>query len=324
MRQATRVPTHKDCNDETRELWYYEKTISTSARVGRRQMRHRNLWSTGKNKMDLTTLKAAFCAALIACSFFFFVCPNAFCAETVTVKDGLLSVNLKDTSLLHVARDIEKQSGVWFRGDETLFQEKISVTFTDLPLEEGLKRILTNLNYSLMFDDKHKVAGVMVMGEGQPAGAQPGRPGTQPPRVATPPATTSRPSATLRSRSSTSTPPAATLVRRPPRAVTPSARGGAASQLPGSSSSSSTNPEAFKVQENAPTPGGTVASDGPLPPAFRVIENATPPGGPVSDKETPEAFKVIRNAPPPGGTPQGTAASPGDSKPSTSSPSNTP
>jgi len=81
----------------------------------------------------------------------------------VSVKDGLLSVNLKDNSLLEVARDIEKQLGVWFRGDETLFQEKISVTFTDLPLEEGLKRILTNLNYSLMFDAKNKVAGVMVM-----------------------------------------------------------------------------------------------------------------------------------------------------------------
>jgi hypothetical protein len=275
-----------------------------------------------KDNASKKTPKAVSFASLVAWSFlFFFFCPNAFCAETVTVKDGLLSVNLKDTSLLDVARDIEKQSGVWFRGDETLFQEKISVTFTGLPLEEGLKRIFTNLNYSLMFDNRHKVAGVMVMGEGQPPGAQPGRPGTQPPRVATPQGTTSRPGATLRSRSSTSAPPAATVVRRPPRAITPSARGGAASQLPGSSSSSSTTPEAFKAQENAPSPGGTVASDGPLPPAFRVIENATPPGGPVSDKETPEAFRVIKNAPPPGGTPQGTATSPGDSRPSTSSPS---
>jgi len=30
------------------------------------------------------------------------------------------------------------------------------VTFNDLPLEEGLKRILTNLNYSLMFDNKNR------------------------------------------------------------------------------------------------------------------------------------------------------------------------
>ena len=84
-------------------------------------------------------------------------------ADLVAVKDGLLSVDLKDNSLLDVARDIEKQCGVWFRGDETLFQEKISLTFSDLTLEEGLKRILANLNYRLIFDAAKKVAGVMVM-----------------------------------------------------------------------------------------------------------------------------------------------------------------
>jgi hypothetical protein len=262
-------------------------------------------------------LKTASWTALIACSFFsvFLISPDAFCADPVRVKDGLLSVNLKDTSLLDVARDIEKQSGIWFKGDETLFQEKISVTFSDLPLEEGLKRILTNMNYSLMFDNKHKLAGVMVMGEGKAAGTQPARPGAQPSRVV------NRPSANLRSRSSTSTPPAATVIRRPPRALPQASRTRAASQPPGSGAASSPAPEAFTGQENAAPPGGFVASDGPLPPAFRVIENATPPGGPVSDKETPEAFKVNRNAPPPGGTPQDTAASPKGSTPTTSSPS---
>jgi hypothetical protein len=271
--------------------------------------------------MVLKTLKTILSGGLIISSILgLFVCQNALSAEAVSVKDGLLSVNLKDNSLLEVARDIEKQSGVWFRGDETLFQEKISVTFNDLPLEEGLKRILTNVNYSLMFDNKNKVAGVMVMGEGKPAGAQPGRPGALPPRVATPPASTTRPAPTVRSRPSTPTSPPAATVRRPPRTVPQSAQGGAASQPPGSAPAQSALPEAFKGQESASTPGGAVASDGPLPPAFRVIENAPPPGGPVSDKETPDAFRVIRNAPQPGGTPQGTAPGPGDSKAATSTP----
>jgi hypothetical protein len=255
-------------------------------------------------KKRTITLHCGFLVILSALSLFSFASAQA--ADLVSVKDGLLSVNLKDTSLLEVARDIEKQSDVWFRGDETLFQEKISVTFNDLPLEEGLKRILTNLNYSLMFDAKNKVAGVMVMGEGKPVGAQPGRPGAQPPRVATPPGTSTRPAPTVRAMPSTSSQPAAT-VRRPPRVVTPP---------PGSGAAQSATPDAFRVQENAPTPGGTVASDGPLPPAFRMIENAPPPGGPVTDKETPEGFKVIRNAPPPGA-----AVSPGASTPATSAPS---
>jgi hypothetical protein len=229
--------------------------------------------------MDQKTIKTRFCASLVV-SFVlgFFLCQNGLCADAVSVKDGLLSVNLKDNSLLEVARDIEKQSGVWFRGDETLFQEKISVTFNDLPIEEGLKRILTNLNYSLMFDARNKVAGVMVMGEGKPAGAQPGRPGAQPPRVATPPASTTRPAPTVRSRPTTATPPAAT-VRRPPRTVPQPGQGGTGAQTPGSGPAQSPTPEAFKDQESALSPGGAVPSDGPLPPAFRVIENAPPPGG---------------------------------------------
>jgi len=263
------------------------------------------------------TCRCSLLFILSAVSLFFFTSADA--ADQVSVKDGFLSVNLKETSLLEVARDIEKQSGVWFRGDETLFQEKISVSFDGLPIEEGLKRILTNLNYSLMFDNKNKVAGVMVMGEGKPAVAQPGRPGAQPPRVAAPPAATTRPAPTVRSRPSTSTPPA--TVRRPPRALPQPTPGGAATQPPGSAPAQSALPDAFKTQESATAPGGPVASDGPLPPAFRVIENAPPPGGPVTDKQTPDAFKVIKNAQPPGGTPQGTGASPGDSKPSTSAPS---
>lgn len=260
----------------------------------------------------------AFLVILLVALLLFSPAPAA---DQVSVKGGLLSVNLKETSLLEVARDIEKQSGVWFRGDETLFQEKISVAFTDLPLEEGLKRILTNLNYSLMFDAKNKVAGVMVMGEGKPSGAQPGRPGAQPPRVATPPASSTRPAPAVKSRPTTPTTPPAT-VRRPPRTIPqPAAQGGPATQPPGSSPAQSAPPDAFKTQEGATAPGGPVASDSPLPPAFRVIENAPPPGGPMSDKTTPDAFRVIRNAPPPGGTPQGTAASPGDSKPAAGAPS---
>jgi hypothetical protein len=266
------------------------------------------------------TIRCGFLVILSALCVFSLAAAQS--ADLASVKSGLLSVNLKETSLLDVARDIEKQSGVWFRGDETIFQEKISVTFNDLPIEEGLKRILTNLNYSLMFDDKNKVAGVMVMGEGKPAGAQQARPGAQPPRVATPPGTTTRPAPAVRSRTSTSTPPYAATVRRPPRAVPQPAQGGAASQAPGSGPAQSALPDAFKVQENSPTPGGSVASDGPLPPAFRVIESSEPPGGPVkSDGASPGVPKAVGNAPSPAGTPQGAAASPGGSTSATGSPS---
>jgi hypothetical protein len=257
---------------------------------------------------------------VILCAVCVFPYTSSRAADLVSVKDGAISVNLKDNSLLEVARDIEKQSGVWFKGDETLFQEKISVTFTHLSLEEGLKRILTNLNYSLMFDDKNKVAGVMLVGEGTPAGSQQGRPGAQLQRGVTPSRTSPRPTPTVRSRPSTSSQPAAT-VRRPPGGVSPQPSQGGPATLPsGTGAAQSALPEAFRSRENVPALGNSAASDGPLPPAFRVIENAPPPGGPVSDKEIPEEFKVIRNAPPPGTIPQ-TGTNPGGSTPATDAPS---
>jgi hypothetical protein len=240
----------------------------------------------------------AFCFLIL---FFF---TSVLAADLVSVKDGSLSVNLKDTALLEVARDIEKQSGVWFRGDETLFQEKISVTFNDLSLEEGLKRILTNMNYSFMFDTNNKIAGVMVMGEGKPAATPPGRPGITTPRVATPPGIQTRPPATVRSRSSTTTPPTA-AVRRPPRPA-PQPASPSPAQLP--------IPEAFKVPDNSPIPGGPLAPDGPLPPAFRTIENTPPPGGPVATKEAPQPSRIIKNAQPPTETEDKTTANPQESK----------
>jgi len=252
------------------------------------------------------TFHSGLIIAIYSLSLFSFT--SVLAADLVSVKKGSLSVNIKDTSLLEVARDIEKQSGVWFRGDETLFQERISVTFNDLSLEEGLKRILTNMNYSFMFDTNNKIAGVMVMGEGTPAGTQPGRPGATPPRVATPPGTQRRPTATVRSRSSTSTPPTA-AVRRPPRR---------APQPASSSAARPPIPEAFKVPDNSPIPGGPLASDGPLPPAFRTIENAPPPGGPVTTKETPQPSRVIKNAQPPIETDEKPAVSPEGSKQPTS------
>lgn len=250
--------------------------------------------------MPRKTLNLSLCASVIFCFVLVsFSCQEASCADAVSVKNGLLSVNLKETSLLDVARDIEKQSGVWFRGDETLFQEKISVTFTDLPFEEGLKRILANLNYSLMFGAKNEIAGVMVMGEGTPAAAQPGRPGAVPPRVTTPPRTTTRTTTpALRTRPSTSAPPAAT-VRRPPRTIPqPASQGGTGAQTPGSVATQSPLPDAFKTQDNVQPPGGPTAADGPLPPAFRVIENAPPPGGtPEGAPKSPATSKPAANVP---------------------------
>jgi hypothetical protein len=237
-------------------------------------------------------------------------------AESVTIQNGRMSVDLKEASLLGVAKDIEKQSGIAFKGDESLLEEKVSVSFKDLPLEQGIKRILANMNYSLMFDNRGEVSEVMLMSEGSGSGAPqpqvrpaPARTGSPSPGERRPVVRRPRPSSplvtggsripTARSRTS----PVRTSTQRPAQATPASPQPAEESNLP----------EAFRTIENAPPPGGPMSSDGPLPPAFRVIENAEPPGGKVkSSQQTPEALKVQKNVPSPGGAVRSSGEKPGE------------
>jgi len=193
-------------------------------------------------------------------------------AENVTIQNGRISVDLKEASILDIAKDIEKNSGVTFKGDDSLLEEKVSVYFKDLPLDEGIRRILANLNYTLMYDNRGEVSEVRIISEGtgasqQQIGPAPARapspverrpfvrrPGPSSPLVTgggmSPTARTRpRPSRTVPQRSSQTTPPAIQIERE------------------------SNLPEAFRTIEEAPSPEAPVSSEGPLPPAFQAIEN---------------------------------------------------
>lgn len=79
-----------------------------------------------------------------------------------------LSANLTEAPLKDIAEKLEKEIGVSFKGDASLFNEKVSVRFKNLPLENGLKRILCRINYSLVFDGDGRVASVIVLGRAAP------------------------------------------------------------------------------------------------------------------------------------------------------------
>lgn len=128
---------------------------------------------------------------------------EALSAQRVSIQDGRMSVDLREASLAGVARDIESQSGISFRGDESLLEETVSVVFQDLPLEQGIKRILAPLNYSLLFDSRGEVSTVVIVSvasappDSQPQIRRPPpRPGTATPAQQRP--ATRRPGATPR------------------------------------------------------------------------------------------------------------------------------
>ena len=81
------------------------------------------------------------------------------------IKNGTISANLKEIPLGEILDQIKEHGNIWFKGDEALLEEKVSVQFKDLPLEEGVKRILASINHVLVFDAKGGLEGLILFGK---------------------------------------------------------------------------------------------------------------------------------------------------------------
>lgn len=68
------------------------------------------------------------------------------------LKDGLLSMNVKEADLRGILREIGRQAGIKVLVDRDL-EKKVTVKFEHIPLREGLERILKGENYFLVFDE---------------------------------------------------------------------------------------------------------------------------------------------------------------------------
>ena len=91
---------------------------------------------------------------------------------------GTVSAEIRETPLSTVLERIGKEKGIWletgFLKDESLLKEEISLEFEDIPIKEGLERILSGINHCLVFE-RGSVAGVMLFGRAGNAGGQRGR-----------------------------------------------------------------------------------------------------------------------------------------------------
>lgn len=81
---------------------------------------------------------------------------------------GRLTANIKNTPLKAVLDRIKEQRSIYFdKGfmrDSSLLDNDVSVQFTNLPVQDGLERILSGINHSL-FLKGDSVEGVMLLGK---------------------------------------------------------------------------------------------------------------------------------------------------------------
>ena len=64
----------------------------------------------------------------------------------------IFSASLQGVPLRVILERLERGKGIWFSGADSLFDEEVTVQFTALTLEDGIKRILGPKNYGLVLD----------------------------------------------------------------------------------------------------------------------------------------------------------------------------
>lgn len=91
--------------------------------------------------------------------------------DTVSSKDGRLSLDVQGRALEWVLDQISRAAGVAFVTEETLPETTLSVQFGDLPLDEGLRRVLKDHDafffYEAQGDAPSALRGVWIYPKGQ-------------------------------------------------------------------------------------------------------------------------------------------------------------
>jgi hypothetical protein len=82
-------------------------------------------------------------------------------------RNQTLSADIEQTPLRAILTRIKEEEGIWYkaclRGEPTLNQQ-VSVKFRRLTIKDGLERILSNVNHSLVLKGSD-VVGVMLFGK---------------------------------------------------------------------------------------------------------------------------------------------------------------
>jgi len=77
----------------------------------------------------------------------------------------MISADLKDAALSEIFQQIDRQSNIVFKCDESVLNVKVSVRFENQYLEDGLKRILASMNHSFLFDKHGILKEVLIIGK---------------------------------------------------------------------------------------------------------------------------------------------------------------
>jgi hypothetical protein len=113
------------------------------------------------------------------CYIILFFClgsPPAFSGNReidLELRGQAMSAELQGISLRLILEKLNREKGIWSKGDESVLEEKVSVRVMDLPLLDGLRRILSDFNHVLVFDRDKRLVGLFILGKKDPGKRSP-------------------------------------------------------------------------------------------------------------------------------------------------------
>jgi hypothetical protein len=111
---------------------------------------------------------------ILIASFLIVVVPGfLLAAEGIIDLDfnkHAVTADIEEAPLRAVIEEIKRQvHGIWFKiwlgGSKTSLNERISVKFKDLSIRDGMERVFSAMNYSLVFDTHHNLIGIFILGK---------------------------------------------------------------------------------------------------------------------------------------------------------------
>lgn len=107
----------------------------------------------------------------VVCCVLIFFCLGSFCPASsgrgeigLEFRGQIMSAELQGVPLRLILEKLEREKGIWWKGAELVLEETVSIRFKDLPLEEGLRRILFDFNHALLFDQDKGLVGLVIFG----------------------------------------------------------------------------------------------------------------------------------------------------------------
>ena len=82
----------------------------------------------------------------------------------IQFTEKTLSVHITSMSLKDVCDRIKQKKAIWFSGSEELLKEKVTVQFENLAIDKGLKRILSRMNYTFIYNRHNVLITVIIIG----------------------------------------------------------------------------------------------------------------------------------------------------------------